>query len=369
MRMNALGDSDNGVSCREPLIQCKSVWKIFGNRVDAALRDIRERGLSKTEILERHECVIAVADASFEVSPGETFCIMGLSGSGKSTLIRMINRLIDPSLGEITIGGTNLGRLSETQLRRVRSERIGMVFQNVALLPFRTVTENVAFGLEIKKVPKAERLTIAKKVLDTVGLAEWGDRYPAELSGGMQQRVGIARALASDPEIILMDEPFSALDPLIRRRLQDEFIDLTKKLEKTTVFITHDPDEAVRVGNRLAIMKDGGIVQIGTPEDIILRPADEYVSDFVAGISHLHLVKAHSVMFPATSYAATHPEVDLEALPKVSPDTEVRDLIRLSVDENQCRLAVVDDKIIGIVTRRSLLNGILGREISQVGRD
>jgi glycine betaine/proline transport system ATP-binding protein len=356
----------NTSSDGSPMIACDGVWKVFGQNSDVALRDMRDNGLTRAEILEKHNCVVAVADATFKVARGETFCIMGLSGSGKSTLIRLINRLIDPSLGQIVVDGTDLGPLSEVRLRRVRSDKIGMVFQNVALLPFRTVTENVAFGLEVRKVAKSERLATAERVLKTVGLAEWGDRYPSELSGGMQQRVGIARALAAEPEIILMDEPFSALDPLIRRQLQDEFIDLATRLGKTTVFITHDPDEAVRVGNRIAIMRDGRIIQIGTPEDIVLRPVDDYVSNFVAGISHLHLVKAHSVMFPASEFAATHPRIDLSRLPSVAPDADVRELMSLSVDRNEDFIAVKEGSVVGVVTRRSLLNGILGREVSDM---
>lgn len=351
------------------MIAVEGVWKVFGENRDAALRDMRENGLSRAEVLEKHNCVAAVAEVGFEVSKGETFCIMGLSGSGKSTLIRLINRLIDPTLGRIEVAGTDLGALSEQQLRRVRSEKIGMVFQNVALLPFRTVTENVAFGLEVRKVARAERLATAKRVLKTVGLAEWGDRYPSELSGGMQQRVGIARALASEPEIILMDEPFSALDPLIRRQLQDEFIDLASRLGKTTVFITHDPDEAVRVGNRIAIMRDGRIVQIGTPEDIVLRPADEYVSNFVSGVSHLDLVKAKSVMVPRAEFAASHPGVKLDHLQAVTPETGVKEIMRLSVERDQEHIPVADGGIVGVVTRRSLLNGILGREVAMEARN
>ena len=206
-----------------PLIDCRSVWKVFGEKSDAAIRAIAERGLGKTEVLKEFGCVVGVADVSLTLNKGEIFCIMGLSGSGKSTLIRLFNRLIEPSLGKIYVRGNDIAAMNAEQLRETRARHVGMVFQNVALLPHRTVLENAAFGLEVQKVDKARRLETAKAALAKVGLADWGNRFPSELSGGMQQRVGLARALAADPEIILMDEPFSALDPLIRRQLQDQF--------------------------------------------------------------------------------------------------------------------------------------------------
>jgi glycine betaine/proline transport system ATP-binding protein len=242
------------------LIDCQSLWKIFGTRAEAAVEAVKEKGFSKKQILTDFNCVVGVSDASLQVRRGEIFCIMGLSGSGKSTLIRLLNRLIEPSFGKILVKGRDIASLNAAQLREMRARNIGMVFQSVALLPHRTVLENAAFGLEVRGIPKDERYKTARAALDKVGLSDWTTRYPSELSGGMQQRVGLARAIAADPEIILMDEPFSALDPLIRRQLQDEFRQLTKSLGKSAVFITHDLEEAIRIGDRIAIMKDGVIV-------------------------------------------------------------------------------------------------------------
>ncbi len=287
---------------------------------------------------------------------------MGLSGSGKSTLIRLSNRLIEPSLGQILVRGTDIAKMSEAQLREVRAKHVGMVLQNVALLPERTVLENAAFGLEVQKVEKGKRLDAARSALAKVGLSDWADRFPRELSGGMQQRVGLARALAADPEIILMDEPFSALDPLIRRQLQDEFRQLSKTLGKSAIFITHDLDEAIRVGDRIAIMKDGAIVQVGTAEEIVLNPTDDYVADFVAGISRLHLVKAHSMMHPVDAFRAARPDVDIDALPSASADADVEALIRIVLDKRREAIAVHDaGTLVGVVTLRSLLQGVKGK--------
>src|SRR4051812_6122702 len=351
------------IDTREVLVDCQSVWKIFGNKAPAAMQAIRERGLTKTQVLQDFGCVVGVSDASLQVRRGEIFCIMGLSGSGKSTLIRLLNRLITPSLGKVFVKGKDLSTLSTTDLREVRARHIGMVFQSVALLPHRTVLENAAFGLEVRGIPKAERNRTAAQALEKVGLAQWVSRYPAELSGGMQQRVGLARAIAADPEIILMDEPFSALDPLIRRQLQDEFRQLTKELGKSAVFITHDLDEAIRIGDRIAIMKDGVIIQIGTAEDIVLKPADAYVADFVAGISRLHLVKAHSVMHPVDAFRAARPGLDLSSLPRTPADADVDELIRITLDGERDGIAVVEDgHVVGVVTARSLLQGVKGKE-------
>ncbi|MBV9563760.1 MAG: glycine betaine/L-proline ABC transporter ATP-binding protein [Bradyrhizobium sp.] len=346
-----------------PLIDCRSVWKVFGQRSEAAIKAITERGLGKSEVLKEFSCVVGVADVSLTLNKGEIFCIMGLSGSGKSTLIRLFNRLIEPSLGQIFVCGKDVAKLNAQDLRATRARDIGMVFQNVALLPNRTVLENAAFGLEVQKVEKERRLETAKKALTTVGLADWVNRFPNELSGGMQQRVGLARAIASDPDIILMDEPFSALDPLIRRQLQDEFRELSKTLGKSAIFITHDLDEAIRIGDRIAIMKDGAIIQVGTAEDIILNPADGYVADFVAGISRLHLVKAHSVMHPVAAFTAARPDLDVSRFSRTSPEADVDELIHIFLDGGQDGVAVLDDgAVVGVVTPRSLLQGVKGKE-------
>jgi len=264
-----------------PVIQMLGVWKVFGGTASQALAEARA-GAPKADILARHGAVIGIADASFEVHRGEIFCIMGLSGSGKSTLLRHVNRLIEPSAGEIRVLGVDVCGLDPKALRELRAQRVGMVFQHMALLPHRTVRDNVAYPLEIRHEPKARRWAVSDEKLALVGLSAYADRYPSELSGGMQQRVGLARALASDPEVLLMDEPFSALDPLIRRELQDEFVDLSRRIGKTTLFVTHDLDEAMRIGSRIAIMKDGRIIQVGTAAEIIDHPADAYVREFVS---------------------------------------------------------------------------------------
>ena len=343
------------------IIACKHLWKIFGNHSDEVLKAIQEEGLGKTEVLERFHSVLAVADASFEVRQAEIFCIMGLSGSGKSTLLRLINRLIDPIHGHVLINGQDISHLDAKTLRTLRSETIGMVFQDPALLPHRTVRDNVAFPLELRHVGQAERSEAAEKMLDHVGLSGWDDRMPSELSGGMQQRVGLARALAADPDILLMDEPFSALDPLIRRQLQNQFLELSLVMRKTTVFITHDLDEAIRLGNRIAIMKDGVLMQIGTPEEIVTKPVDEYVAEFVQGISRLTLVRAHTVMQPIDRYQGAAGK-DLASLPTAPPEADLNELINLSVDTDRPILILKDQKPVGIVTKRNLLRGIQGEK-------
>lgn len=351
----------------DPPIECKNLWKIYGTNSEKAFAAVQADKLGKEECRKRFGCVIGVVDASFSVNEGEIFCIMGLSGSGKSTLIRHINRLIEPTSGQVFISGIDIRKLNTTEMRQLRSEKIGMVFQNMALLPHRNVRENVGFGLEVKKINKQTRIEAAEKALDLVQLSGWGDRYPIELSGGMQQRVGLARALASDPEILLMDEPFSALDPLIRRQLQKQFIELSRDLKKTTLFITHDLDEAIRLGNRIAIMKDGVLVQIGTPEDIVTQPADDYVADFVAGISRLNLVYAHSVMYPIDKYHSVNPAENLKDYPKASEGHNLDQLAELMVEGDFNKIAIVtDSKTVGVVTRRSLLRGIQGKSMDDL---
>lgn len=350
------------------LIDCRSVWKIFGEKAPQALKAVQERGLSKTQVLQEFDCVVGVSDVNLQVRKGEIFCIMGLSGSGKSTLIRMLNRLIDPSGGAIHIKGQNLIGLNAKELRAMRAKHIGMVFQSVALLPQRTVLENAAFGLEVQGVSKAERLKVAERSLAKVGLSDWANRFPAQLSGGMQQRVGLARAITADPEIILMDEPFSALDPLIRRQLQDEFRQLSKELGKSAVFITHDLEEAIRIGDRIAIMKDGVIVQTGTAEEIVMNPANDYVREFVGGISPLHLVKAHSVMSPVAQYRTECPQVDIARLPISSAEADLDALISLMLESKDAAIAVQKDgATVGIVTARTMLMGVKGVPTSVVG--
>ncbi|CDX25594.1 glycine betaine transporter subunit; ATP-binding compoent of ABC superfamily [Mesorhizobium plurifarium] len=277
-------------------IECLNLWKVFGARAAEALKAVQAANLCKDEALERFGCVIGVADASFTVWEREIFCIMGLSGSGKSTVVRHINRLIEPTAGKVIVSGQDVMSLTDRALRELRARKIGMVFQHVALWPHKSIAQNVSFPLEVQGRDMATAATAAEEALSRVGLSGWGQRYPDELSGGMQQRVGLARAMAADPEILLMDEPFSALDPLIRRDLQNEFLRLSHENAKTTVFITHDLEEAMRVGNRIAIMKDGRIEQIGTPEEIVLRPETDYVARFVSSISTLKFLSALEIL-------------------------------------------------------------------------
>ena len=342
----------------DTVIELNNVWKIFGSGANAAMEAVRARNLSKTDVLREFNCVVGIADVSFSVEKGEIFCVMGLSGSGKSTLVRHLNRLIEPTAGDITILGQDIISLSDAELREVRANRIGMVFQHMALLPHRTVRDNVAFPLQVRGEPKSRRWEISQRFLDRVNLTGYEDRFPRELSGGMQQRVGLARALASDPDVLLMDEPFSALDPLIRRQLQDQFMALSAELGKTTVFITHDLDEAIRIGNRIAIMNDGRIVQIGTPEDIVTRPADDYVRDFVEGISKLKLVFAHSIMVPINEYVPSRP-INFAVSPRVHHGVDLDQLIDIAITTDHVIVITGDDGAdIGIVDRATLLKGI-----------
>lgn len=289
----------------EARIRLKNVSKVFGREAERAMEALRH-GLSKTEVQRQYAATVGVFDVSLEIMSGEIFVIMGLSGSGKSTLLRLINRLHEPNAGKVYIDGQDITRLPAKPLRELRRHKFGMVFQNFALLPHRTVMGNVEFGLEIQGVPKAERQQRAQEVIDTVGLGGYESRFAAELSGGMQQRVGLARALAVDPEILLMDEAFSALDPLIRSQLQDDLLEIQDRLGKTIVFVSHDLDEALKLGCRIAIMRDGRLIQVGTPEEIIAQPADDYVSAFVEGADRTQVLTAGQIMRRPTVTA--HPQ-------------------------------------------------------------
>ena len=341
----------------EDVIELKNVWKIFGEQSIQAMQAIEARGLSKPQVLEEFSCVVGIADCSFTVQRGEIFCVMGLSGSGKSTMVRHLNRLIEPTAGSISVLGKDMLSLGGDALREMRAKHIGMVFQHMALLPHRTVLDNVGFPLQVRGEPKSRRWEVSQKCLDMVNLDGYENRFPRELSGGMQQRVGLARALASDPEVLLMDEPFSALDPLIRRQLQDQFMTLSAELNKTTVFITHDLDEAIRIGNRIAIMKDGRIVQIGTPEEIVTNPADDYVRDFVEGISKLKLVFANSIMEPIDSFAADN----IQQSPQAHLGTDLDQLIDIATTTDH-PIVIHDDQgvNVGVITKSRLLKGIQG---------
>ncbi|WP_326717564.1 quaternary amine ABC transporter ATP-binding protein [Vagococcus jeotgali] len=281
-------------------VKVKNLTKIFGKKPQQqqALKMVKEKK-SKLEIVEATGATVGVYDVNFEVNEGEIFVIMGLSGSGKSTLIRLINRIIEPTSGDIYIDGQDIAKLDKEELREVRRKKMSMVFQNFGLFPHRTILENTEYGLEIRGVDKEERTKRAEKALKNSGLITFKNQYPDQLSGGMQQRVGLARALANDPEILLMDEAFSALDPLIRREMQDELIELQDQVQKTIIFITHDLNEALRIGDRIALMKDGKIMQIGTGEEILTNPANDYVREFVEDVDRSKVLTAQNIMVPA----------------------------------------------------------------------
>ena len=343
----------------EAAIQIQNVWKIFGNTSNDALDAIQNKKISKQEALEKYNSVIGVSDVSFDVNKGEIFCVMGLSGSGKSTLVRHINRLLEPTSGKILINNQDVMQFNKENLQELRNKKIGMVFQNFALMPHRSVLDNIAMPLEIRGVSKNDRLDAANNILNIVELQGWGNKYAHELSGGMQQRVGLARALAADPEFLLMDEPFSALDPLIRRQLQTEFIKLSKQMKKTTVFITHDLDEAVRVGHRIAIMRDGRVVQIGTPEEIVVNPSDDYVADFVKGISRLKVVQAKTIMQPLEQYKKNFGE-NFSNNEKVNENDILSKLIETSVSKDKPIVVVNDHNTeVGIITQSDLLKAVV----------
>jgi glycine betaine/proline transport system ATP-binding protein len=270
------------------------VWKIFGAKQDDAL-EMSRGGASRAAVLGATGCTVGVRDVSFSVRRGETFVVMGLSGSGKSTLVRCLSRLVEPTAGEVLVDGEDLLAMSPNQLREVRRTRMSMVFQHFGLFPHKRVIDNVAYGLEVQRVPKAKRREQAYEVLKKVGLSDWAFHFPQQLSGGMQQRVGLARALALDPEILFFDEPFSALDPLIRRDMQDELMRLQREDQRTIVFITHDFAEAIRLRDRIAIMKDGEFDQIGTPDQLVLAPATDYVREFVTDVPREHVLTAAAV--------------------------------------------------------------------------
>ena len=276
-------------------IICSNIWKIFGNDEKKILENL-DPNLTRDEVQEKTGHVVAVKDVSFSIQKGETFVVMGLSGSGKSTLVRCLTRLIEPTSGSVIIDDTDVTKISRNSLLDLRRNKMSMVFQHFGLFPHRTVLENISYGLEIRGEKKQDRLDKAMESLNLVGLKGWHNNYPRELSGGMQQRVGLARAMAVEPEILIFDEPFSALDPLIRREMQDELLDIQKKLQRTMVFITHDFLEAIKMGDHIAIMKDGEISQVGTPEEIVANPVDQYVKDFCEDVPKYKVLSAGKVM-------------------------------------------------------------------------
>lgn len=337
-----------------PKIECRHLWKLFGPDPDK-VRPLLAQGVSKNDILTQTGHVVAVQDVSFAVRPGELFVVMGLSGSGKSTLVRCLSRLIEPTQGEIWVDGVDVMKMDAAALRQLRRHQMSMVFQRFGLFPHRRVLENVAYGLEVQGMEKAARLKKAQELLDLVGLAGWGHKYPHELSGGMQQRVGLARALAVDPHILLCDEPFSALDPLIRREMQDELIRLQKMMHKTIIFITHDFLEAVKLGDRIAIMKDGVFVQIGTPQEIVSQPADSYVREFTKDVPRVKVLTARDVMRPRTPFP---PNGDSRTC---RPTLTLESLIPLVMDHDELCLVLNDDALcIGELDRTLVMQAMAG---------
>lgn len=398
-----------------PIIQVQDLSKIFGKQAKKATQYL-DQGLSKDEILEKTGNTVGVNRASFDVEEGEIFVIMGLSGSGKSTLVRLINRLIEPTEGSVYIDGKDLAKMDKKNLRDIRREKLSMVFQRFALFPHRTVLENAEFGLEVQGVDKEERAQKAKDSLELVGLGGYIHQFPGQLSGGMQQRVGLARALANDPEVLLMDEAFSALDPLIRKEMQDELLELQESMKKTIIFITHDLDEALRIGDRIALMKDGRIVQIGTPEEILVNPANDYVEKFVEDVDRSKVLNAEHIMKrpetvdvdkhgPRTalermrkeglstiyvtdakrnlhgyvtaddvSEAAKQEVKDLKGIlrtdiPKVDKETSMHDIFDVIHDSTVPVAVVEDGKLQGIIVRGAVIAALAGSEVNLNGTD
>lgn len=389
----------------QEILRVQEVSKLFGPHAEQGV-SLLKQGYTKSRLLKEKGLTVGVGQVSLSIREGEIFVIMGLSGSGKSTLVRMLNRLIEPTSGEILLHGQDLRKMNKKQLREVRRKSISMVFQKFALFPHRTVLQNVEYGLEIQKIDKRKRKAKALKALELVGLQGWENQLPDQLSGGMQQRVGLARALANDPEILLMDEAFSALDPLIRRDMQDELLELQEKMKKTIVFITHDLDEALRLGDRIALMKDGALVQIGTPEEMLTNPADRYVERFIEDVDLSKVLTASRVMRrPETVTPDRGPRVALELMrergisnlfvidrakrllgvitaedasnamksgkslndilildgPRVSPDTVLSDLFEVT-SSAKVPLAVVDDqeRLMGVIVRGAVLGALAG---------
>ncbi len=335
-----------------PLIRARNVWKIFGPRADRIL-GTPDAELPRGELRAKTGCVAAVRDVSIEVWPGEVFVVMGLSGSGKSTLVRTLIRLIEPTAGSIEIDGRDVTSSDADGLRDLRRHTVSMVFQHFGLLAHRRVIDNVAFGLEVQGVAKGERLERAREMLRLVGLEDVANQFPDQLSGGMQQRVGVARAFAVDPKVMLYDEPFSALDPLIRRDMQDEVCRLQEETGKTMVFITHDLPEALRLGDRIAIMRDGAIVQLGTPEELVGSPADEYVANFVRDIPRSHVLTLRWIMRPLGPS-------ELAEGPRLPVTTRVRDAVPVLAETHEPVLAVDGGEVVGVVDREAVLRAIAG---------
>jgi glycine betaine/proline transport system ATP-binding protein len=338
-----------------PLIEVDGVWKVFGPHAERII-GTPAADLSRVELREQTGCITAVRDVSFEVWPGEVFVVMGLSGSGKSTLVRTLVRLIEPTAGTVRIAGQDVTAASAEQLRTLRRGTVAMVFQHFGLLSHRRVIENVAFGLEVKGVSKQERTARAQQMIELVGLSGFENQYPDQLSGGMQQRVGLARAFALDPQVLLFDEPFSALDPLIRRDMQDEVIRLQAETGKTMVFITHDLSEALRLGDRIMMMRDGAVVQLGTPEQLVGAPADDYVRNFVRDVPRSNVLTLRWIMRPPA------PGDDMTGA-AVPVETIVRDAVPMVAASDRPLRAVAEGQVVGMVDRVAVLNAFVPQEV------
>jgi len=335
-------------------LSVRNLWKIFGNRADKII-GTPDAELSRAELKEKTGCVVGVRDVNLEVAPGEVFVVMGLSGSGKSTLVRCLTRLIEPTAGQVVIDGKDITACGAAELRDLRRTHTSMVFQHFGLLPHRQVLDNVAYGLEVRGVGKKERRAKAAEVVELVGLGGFETSYPDQLSGGMQQRVGLARALANDPSLMLFDEPFSALDPLIRRDMQNEVIRLHRELGKTMVFITHDLQEALKLGDRIMILRDGEIVQVGTPDEVVAAPADAYVRDFVSDVPRSHVLTLKWVM------RDPRPDDSTEG-PVMSADTIVRQAAQAALASDHPVRVMDGDRLVGIVDDDAILRVVVAEE-------
>ena len=354
LAVNSTDRRPDGVTTGDAAVSVRHLWKIFGPRADKII-GTPEADLPRAELKAKTGCVAGVKDVSFDVAPGEVFVVMGLSGSGKSTLVRCLTRLIEPTAGDVVIDGEDVTAASDSQLRNLRRNHASMVFQHFGLLPHRQVIDNVGYGLEIRGVGKKERRAKAAEIVELVGLSGYESSYPDQLSGGMQQRVGLARALAGDPKLLLFDEPFSALDPLIRRDMQNEVIRLHHELGKTMVFITHDLAEALKLGDRILIMRDGEIVQIGSPDEVVGAPADDYVRDFTSEVPRSHVLTLRWVM------REPRPDDSTEG-PVMGSDTVVRQAARAALASDHPVRVVDDGELVGIVDDDAILRVVVAEE-------
>ncbi|WP_353929718.1 glycine betaine/L-proline ABC transporter ATP-binding protein [Okeanomitos corallinicola TIOX110] len=344
----------------KPKIVIENLIKIYGDKPHAALKLFNSGG-TRDSILKATGNVLGIADVSFKINEGELFVVMGLSGSGKSTLVRCINRLINPTSGHIYIDGEDVAHVDEKRMREIRLSKVSMVFQRFGLFPHKTVAENVEYGLKVKGMDAEERRQKALENLKSVGLGQWGDYLPSSLSGGMQQRVGLARALATDADILLMDEAFSALDPLIRREMQDELLRLQKELHKTIVFISHDIQEALKIGDRIAVMKDGAIVQIGTPEELITQPADDYIRSFMEEVNRAQVIKTGSII-RHTTFLVLGEDIPSEKLKKMSAEEYI-----CVVDSDRQPIGMVNQETLAsVVQEQSDITAVMETDFPQV---